>query len=174
MTQTVFVDETKQRRYLMAACFVESRELAAAGSALRSLVLPGKQRLHMSKESESRRRLILSAIQRCQVQTRIYISDDGGHKAARAACLTAIVGDAAMARARRMVLDRDETLVGFDDRTLIEATRRYGCRDVLGWEHRAGSSESLLALPDAVAWAWARGGDWRRRAGPAIAVVRHV
>jgi hypothetical protein len=34
-----------------------------------------------------------------------------------------------------------------------------------------GTSEPLLAIPDAVGWAWARGGDWRRRAQPMIGEV---
>jgi len=51
--------------------------------------------------------------------------------------------------------------------------REVGCVD-LRYEHRRASSEVLLALPDAVAWCWAKGGDWRRRIAPAVTEVRTV
>ncbi|WP_228516893.1 hypothetical protein [Curtobacterium sp. VKM Ac-1376] len=31
--------------------------------------------------------------------------------------------------------------------------------------------EPLLALPDAVGWAWAKGGDWRRRCPTELTVI---
>ena len=43
---------------------------------------------------------------------------------------------------------------------------RYG-------QHRA-ATEQLLVLPDAIAWRWAKGGDWRRRIGPVAVDVRGV
>jgi hypothetical protein len=50
-----------------------------------------------------------------------------------------------------------------DTQHLIEFTRAAGCRDTLRYEHRRASAEQLLAIPDAIAWCWANGGDWRRR-----------
>jgi hypothetical protein len=35
--------------------------------------------------------------------------------------------------------------------------------DTLRYEHRRAAAEQLLTLPDAIAWCWAKGGDWRRR-----------
>jgi len=37
--------------------------------------------------------------------------------------------------------------------------------------HRKPSTEPLLAIPDASAWSWAKGGDWRRRIDPLITDV---
>jgi len=35
-------------------------------------------------------------------------------------------------------------------------------------------AEQLLAVPDAVAWCWVRGGEWRRRVDPVVRLVRQV
>jgi hypothetical protein len=32
----------------------------------------------------------------------------------------------------------------------------------------------LLAIPDAIAWCWAKGGDWRRRIESVVTDVREV
>jgi hypothetical protein len=53
-------------------------------------------------------------------------------------------------------------LVGLGD-SLIEGvgvTRAEDCRSTVRYEHRKGSAESLLAVPDAIAWCWAKGGEW--------------
>jgi hypothetical protein len=34
--------------------------------------------------------------------------------------------------------------------------------------------EQLLALPDIVAWCWAKGGDWKRRIRPIVCDVRKL
>lgn len=50
---------------------------------------------------------------------------------ARAACLRALVVDAAAAGATMLVLEQDESLVRWDNQRLIEITREVGCRDTL-------------------------------------------
>jgi hypothetical protein len=75
---------------------------------------------------------------------------------------------------RQLVLELDDTLVSWDNQRLIEFTREAGCRDTLRYEHRRVSSELLLAVPDAIAWCWAKGGDWRRRIEPIVSNVREV
>jgi hypothetical protein len=34
--------------------------------------------------------------------------------------------------------------------------------------------ESLLAIPDAIAWSWAKGGHWRARVSEIVTDVRKV
>jgi hypothetical protein len=132
---------------------------------LRGLVLPGQRRLHMKDESESRKRSIATAIAVSGVTATIY---DAGRRyrderERRAACLHALVLDAARRGDAMLVLEQDDTLLNWDNQRLIEFTRAAGCRDTLRHEHRRAASELLLATPDAVAWCWAKGGDWRRR-----------
>ncbi|WP_269306449.1 hypothetical protein [Aeromicrobium sp. HA] len=42
------------------------------------------------------------------------------------------------------------------------------------YSHQTLASQPLLALPDVIAWCWARGGDWRRRVQPVISEKRDV
>jgi hypothetical protein len=65
-------------------------------------------------------------------------------------------------------------LLSWNNQRLIEFTRAAGCRETLRYEHRRAASEMLLAVPDAVAWCWAKGGDWRRRIEPVVTDVRDV
>jgi hypothetical protein len=55
---------------------------------------------------------------------------------------------------------------------LIEITRDVGSRDTLRYQHRRAATDQLLAIPDAIAWCWAKGGDWRRRIDPVVTMVR--
>jgi hypothetical protein len=172
----VFVDETKYRGYLLAAAVIVPADLDTVRKVIRGLVLPGQRRLHMKDESAPRKRSIASAIVASGVQATIY---DAGlrhptERERRAACLQALVADLAGRRSATLVIEQDETLLSWDNQCLIEATRAAGCRDTLTYSHATAASEQLLAIPDAIAWCWAKGGDWRRRIESVVAGVREV
>jgi hypothetical protein len=172
----IFVDETKQRGYLLVAGVVVPGDLDPVRRVLRGLVLPGQRRLHMKNENDQRRRSIATAIAVSGVTATIY---DAGRRyrnerERRAACLRSLITDAARRGDAMLVLEQDDTLLGWDNQRLIEFTREAGCRDTLRYEHRRAASELLLAVPDAVAWCWAKGGDWRRRVEPIVTDVREV
>ncbi|MCF6745210.1 hypothetical protein E9529_13190 [Blastococcus sp. KM273128] len=172
----VFVDESKRRGYLLAAVAVPVGDLHAVRKVLRDLVLPGQRRLHMKDESDPRRRAIASAIVGCGVRAIVYDAARRHRtdRDRREACLRLLVDDAAARGDHALVLEQDDTLVASDRRILYHAARYAGCAETLRYDHRRAGAELLLALPDAVAWCWARGGDWRRRIGPAINGVRQV
>ena len=65
-------------------------------------------------------------------------------------------------------------MVKFDNQKLIEYTRAADCRDTLRYEHQRSHAEALLAVPDAIAWCWAKGGAWRTLIGPAVTAIRDV
>ncbi|CAN5250293.1 hypothetical protein BH20ACT5_BH20ACT5_12840 [soil metagenome] len=74
-----------------------------------------------------------------------------------------------------LVLEQDDSLLlSWDNQHLIEFTRAAGCRDTLRYEHRRASTDLALAIPDAIAWCWAKGDDWRRRIAPVVTNVRDV
>lgn len=172
----VFVDETKYRGYLLAAAVIVPADLDTARKVIRGLVLPGQRRLHMKDESAPRKRSIASAIVASAVRATIY---DAGRRHRterdrRAACLRALVGDLARQGRSAVVIEQDETLLSWDNQCLIEATRAASCRDTLSYRHATAASEQLLAIPDAIAWCWAKGGDWRRRIESVVVGVREV
>ncbi|ODU06422.1 MAG: hypothetical protein ABS81_04765 [Pseudonocardia sp. SCN 72-86] len=176
MNSHVFVDETKHRDYLLVASVVVSAELDVVRKGLRELVLPGQRRLHMKNESDQRKQAIAATIARSGVIATVY---DAGRRhrterERRAACLEALINDCTARGDAVLVLEQDDTLLSWDKQQLITLTRDAGCRDTLRYEHRRAAAEPLLALPDAIAWSWAKGGDWRRRIEPVVTNVRTV
>jgi hypothetical protein len=73
-----------------------------------------------------------------------------------------------------LVIERDETLVGFDRQQLIEFMRAARCEQSIRYVHCLAHDDVLLGLPDAVAWCWAKGGHWRQRVEPIIERVTNV
>jgi len=131
----------------------------------------------MKDEKDGRKRTIAQAIVNAGVQATIYRagSQHRNERQRRSACLEALVADNATVREGvHLVLDEDETMVKFDNQMLIEYTRAAGCRDTLHYRHQQPHTEPLLAIPDAIAWCWAKGGHWRSLISPAIVSTREV
>ena len=168
----VLVDESKAKDHLLVAAAIVPHDLARCRGVVRGLLLPGQPRLHMKKEQDSRRRLMLDTFAKLEARVTIYRAPRalGTEIHRRERCLDELIADLGTAGGR-LCLERDETLVARDKQRMIEATRRVGNARTLEYWHESAASEPLLAIPDAVGWAWARGGDWRRRAQPLIVDV---
>ena len=89
MTRHVYVDESKRGGYLLVASMHPPGELAEARSLMRGLVLKGQRRVHMTKESDPRRKVIVATLVGAGIRANVY--DAGrryGHELdARQACL---------------------------------------------------------------------------------------
>lgn len=172
----IYVDETKQRGYVLVASVHIADELGDLRKTMRGFILRGQTRIHMAKESDPRRRAICDAICAAAVNATIY---DAGQRYkdpldARNACLQALIRDITAGEQTLLVFEQDDSIIHWDRQRLIELTRGEGRRDTLRYEHQRARSELLLAVPDAIAWCWARGGQWRRRIQPVISAVKQV
>ena len=147
MSGQVFVNESKQRDYLLVAAMVMPGDLAGARRDLRTLVMPGQRRLHMKKESDARRSAIIDVT--ASTGATATVDDAGGlgrHElGARERCLHALVVDAAAVGHHMLVLEQDDSLLWWDQQRLIEITREVGCRDTLRYGHRRAEHELFLA-----------------------------
>ncbi|GHF97388.1 hypothetical protein GCM10017567_09720 [Amycolatopsis bullii] len=65
----------------------------------------------------------------------------------------------------------DESEPELDRRTPHRATRPHGSTALGYRHHRARNEEPLLAIPDAFAWCWQRGGPWKARAKDFVVAV---
>lgn len=162
-TRHVFVDETKQRGYLVAASIHIGSDTKALRTSLRDLLLPNQRVLHMKDERDSRRRQIAAIIASAGVKSVIYRASSRytNEKQRREACLRRLIHDVADGVDTLVILDQDDTLLQWDRQKLIEFTRAEDCRDTVRYVHRSGPAEMLLTVPDAIAWCWAKGGEWK-------------
>lgn len=178
MSMRMFVDETKAKNYLVVGATVPETGVELARKELRALVLPGQRGLHMKDEDKRRRGLIADAITSLNdlgVQVRIYDAGrNGTERIRRGRALAELIGDAAGPLPVRITLDRDATLESWDRQTMIELTRAAGHAARITYGHESRHNEMLLAIPDAVAWCWARGGEWRSRVRPIVAAIKEV
>lgn len=175
MSHHVFVDESKQRDYLLVASVHTSGDLGELRKIMNRLTMPGQRRIHMKKESDSRRRQITDAIVAAEVNATVYNAGRHHHSEldARAACLRRLIEDNAVLRDPMIVLEQDDSLLDWDRRQLFALVRSTG-HPQMRYQHQRAGAEPLLGLPDAIAWCWAKGGDWRRRIQPAVNHVRDV
>lgn len=161
-----FIDETKAKGYVVVAVACPDTTLSVARRTLGKLILPGQRSIHMKHESSRRRRQIASEVAKLRrIGIGAIVVDAGrGHDAEyvrRDRALRVLVELAAADRVASLVLDLDQTLIARDARTLTDARRMMGTGSIT-YSHQSLAQQPLLALPDVVAWCWARGGDWRR------------
>jgi hypothetical protein len=163
----VFVDESERSdAYWLAAALVIEGQLDRIRVSLRDLRRPGQRRVHFAKESNPRRREILSGLIAVGLRARVY-SCSGPATEARETCLLALVADIVPAGARRLVLESRASMDHRDLRVINAALRKHG-QHRLDYLHLRPEEEPMLWVADAVAWAVGAGGDWRRRVTPLL------
>jgi hypothetical protein len=165
---TLYVDESKSSGYTLVAAVVLPSESTSVKKAMRELVLPGQRRLHFSSESDSRRKTILSRLAELEVQAHIIESSAKRESEAREECLIGLVGQAKKHSHSKLVLERDESIEHADRRILFRELGVYGLRRTVHYDLLAPHQEPLLWIPDAIAWSYAKGGDWKRRIAPML------
>ncbi|MEY9214261.1 hypothetical protein [Thermobifida halotolerans] len=160
MGMHVFVDETKNRGYLVAAAVILPPDVTATRRTVNGLCRSGQRRIHFTKENDARRRQIITAMTGLKARVEIYDASDHHPRDARTRCLEAITEDLAGRGRVRLVLERDDSVLNHDKRVLYERVRKFGATE-LEYVFMRAHEECLLAIPDAVAWCWAKGGSWR-------------
>jgi hypothetical protein len=170
-----FADEAKERGYIMVAALLAPNKLVAARQSIRALIMPGQRRIHFQKESNARRKQILDTMIALGVEAIIY---DGrqhtANKPARDACLARLVTDLMDLDVERLILETEEGALRSDKALIFAQLRSAGDGNALQYAHMRAYEESLLAIPDAIAWSWAKGGHWRARVSEIVADVRKV
>lgn len=167
----VYVDESKQDQYLLIASVMLPADVSAARREVRSLVLAGQRRIHMNSEADPRRKTILARFADLGYTADVFRAGPSYKRDLdrREACLDQLVESlAATGQQTLLILESDRTLDHRDRRQLRSLTRALGCTDRLRYEHARAAQEPLLGVPDAIGWAFARGGVWRQRAAPLV------
>ena len=171
----IFVDESKAKDYLMVAVTIPSSRVDQTRTTIRGLVMPGARRVHMHRESDRRKRTILTTLATLPFQATLYnAGNQGSERQRRDRCLAAIIHDAATTTPALITLEADNTLKAADLRTLYKAREAAEAFNTVTYDHVSSHHDLALAIPDSIAWAWARGGQWHQRVRPLLREVKRV
>ncbi len=163
MSRHAFIDEsTRGSSYLICAATVAIGDLDAARRLLLGLRARGQGRLHFATESDRRRRQLLTAISSVEANSTIFVASHRDQVTARSAIVRYAAPHLHELGVRRLVIEARQ---GQDqrDRADLYAALGPSPNPPMSYLHHTASAEPLLWIPDAVAWAWGRGGAWRKR-----------
>jgi hypothetical protein len=167
----VFVDESKTKGYFIAAAAVAPEDVTTVDKGLRKLTRRGQSRLHFKSESDSSRRKLLAKMGEMDVRVQLYVVQGYSDKDARILCLKALVSDLALARASRLLIERDDSIMAADRRIIRASLIENEYLDLLQYQHVAPADHSVLWVSDAVAWCHQAGGEWIKRADPIVSGI---
>lgn len=161
MSSYAFIDESTRRgTYMICVATCGQADLTGARRALRGLLLPGQRRLHFATESDRRRRLILSRLGGLSSASVVYVARHRDQPAAREAILGRVATDLHGNGVTGLTI---ESRRGQDHHDRAVIYRALGPEPPLSYRHAIAAEEPLLWIPDAIAWAFGRGGDWKRQ-----------
>ena len=167
-----FVDESKTPTYLLVAALIRPGNLWPARRLIRSLILPGQRRINFVNESDRRRAQILDRLVCLPIEVVLFEAGaKESDKARRDKCLSRLVHHHVDRDVRRLVLERDDSHAQADRQIVRRELIAVGAPDQLSYELVRAFEEPLLAVPDAVAWCWPRGGQWRAKAKQLVSDV---
>ncbi len=152
----------------MAVAAINAAGIESARKQLRGQLVSGQHRIHFNKESNERRRKVINLICQQGWHTLIVIHPSKNEVLARSSCLDAVIRYAIEVNAVRMVIETDDSARQADKRALFDAGRRLPFAEDFTYNHMRARNEELLWVPDAIAWCFARGGEWRKRIEPVL------
>lgn len=163
MSTHAFIDEsTRGPSYLICAATLAIGDLDTARRTLLALRARGQGRLHFATESDRRRRQLLNAISSVEANSTIFVASHRDQVKARSAILRYTALHLHQLGVSRLVIEARQ---GQDqrDRADLYAALGPSPTPAMAYLHHTATVEPLLWIPDAVAWAWGRGGPWRKR-----------
>ncbi len=160
----VYVDESKSNGYLLIAVIVEPGLAKSIRTRMLKLRMPGQSYIHFVSERHSRRKFILSEISRMELRARAYIVVGYSQTRGRDECLNLLLDDIQELEASIITFEKDESSENSDRQLLHLGLHSRGLARKVEYRFFSKSAEPIIWIADAIAWSYARGGDFRRRA----------
>jgi hypothetical protein len=146
----------------MCAVAIEVRHVRMCRKTMLSLRRPGQRRIHFVNERPDRRRGLLAEIGSLPASA-YFLSASGKHVPARRNCLQNAMIALADRPVRRFVLEAGDAEDHRDRQTATAMSAKVPWLSSVYLEHLRSHEEPLLWIPDALAWAYSAGGEWRDR-----------
>jgi len=156
------VDESKAKKFILCVVQIEQEDVPATRVLVKRLRMRGQRRVHLAKESEPRKREILSTFSKARLISNTYVAHGMNEKYARELCIRQMVADLQQSEQYSIIFDADENHSVNDGKIIRSALQQRGMLSQVEYRHQEPSAEVLLWIPDAIAWAYARGGVWRK------------
>ncbi len=169
-----FVDESKEPSYLLVAAMIHPANLLSVRKVVASMNLPRQRCIHFNNERNPRRAQIISRLAAQPIEAIVVETKTKDEKLARRSCLGKLVADQLARDVRRLVIERDDSLVEFDRRFIRAELTKAADPEMLRYDHLRAHEEPLLSVPDAIAWCWAHGGHWRVKAEPLVVEAHYL
>ena len=172
-----FIDESgRDGSYIVCVSVVDPAQLVPIRKQLSALLLPGQRELHFKKEKSPRRRLLADRIAALPATSWLYTTSCTPKTAEqdRQRCLAEAVRDLVEAGAYRVIIDSRQEQDKHDQVTIYRTLGGSPSAPLVVYEHHESTAAPLLWIPDAVAWCYGAGGDWRRRISPAVTRITRL
>lgn len=157
-----FIDESKAKKYRLVAYLEEPSNLHAKRKALTSCLLAGQRSVHFRKESNQRRRHLISMITSMNPKILVFVVQGLAPAPARNLLISALCQKITNYSIDELVFELDQSSIAQDSQHLNDI------RPPIHWDHRERHHEPLLWIADAAAWCLNRGGEWERLVKPLI------
>lgn len=155
----VLVDESEVEGYSMTAVAVRAADVADARAKLKQQMRKGQRSIHFTNERPEARKALIGMMSRMPISVKIY-HVNARPKSGRPHCLRGVAVSVRESACRRLVLDRNDSVVKAD-RQVLQQVLGHGWEGT--YDHLRDHEEPLLWLADGISWCWNRGGDWRER-----------
>lgn len=164
----IYVDKSRANGYYVVATACVPAGRSGVDKALRALRMPGERRIHFKLQQDARRRELLAAMVALDVRCALWRVQGEREKVARRLCIEELTRVAHRDRARTLYIERDDTSVDADKRQIAGVLNTADAPGELAYHHLMPHEAPALWISDAVAWAYPKGGDWRRRVAPLL------
>lgn len=164
----VYLDESKSKDYLLIAVIVEPGLAKSIRRRMLKLRMPGQNHIHFVNERDSRRKFILSEIKRMEFRARAYSAAGYSQTRGRDECLNLLLDDVETFDASIITIEKDESAVNSDRLLFHRGLHSRGLARKVEYRFMSKSAEPIIWIADAIAWSYARGGDFKRRVEPLI------
>ena len=112
--------------------------------------------------------MILDELVDMGISARVYSISGLNPIAARPQLLGALMDDLENLNAVKIIFERDDSALKADEFILRSGLLKRSLKHKVEYLHVGKSEEPILWIADAIAWSFARGGDYRRRIQPLI------
>ena len=168
------VDESKAKKFILCVVQIEQEDVPATRVLLKRLRMKGQRRVHFVSESLSRKREILSTLSKAQISTKNYVIHGQAEGISREFCLRQMIADLEQSEQYSIIFDADVNHFLTDNRIMRSALEKRGMLQQVEYRHEEPEIEALLWIPDSIAWAYAKGGVWRKHTSDLEIIVWEV